>query len=298
MTPQGNVNEDQQSMHRETVAQYFSTRTKYWKDIYNDVDGACSDFMGFHMRRRRAAVLRCLSECNAQGGRVLDVGCGSGVLLVNMAEMGHQVYGVDIAPGMVEEARNSFEKHGLDPDNVQLGGIEKLPYEDNSFDVVTCVGVLEYVFKEEEALSEIKRILKKNGQIIFTLPNIFKLKNVLDPYYWLVLSSRHFFRHKILKKTVANTSDDINQISTNANYTNTRYSYRQVEKIIAASGLVPVSLVGLGYGAFTICRRKIFSDKFSIKVCDYFENFIERSSFLRGRYFPNRWVICLKKMEE
>ncbi len=226
------------------------------------------------------------------------MGCGSGVLLVAMAEMGHRVHGVDIAPGMVEEARKCFEKNGLDPDNVQLGGIEKLPYEDNSFDVVTCVGVLEYVFKEQAALSEIKRILKKNGQIIFTLPNIFKLKNVLDPYYWLFLSFRHFFRYKILKKTVANTSDDINQISTNTNYTNRRYSYRQVKNIIAASCLAPVSLVGLGYGAFTIFRMEIFSDKFSIRVCDYFEKFIERSSFLSGKYFPNRWVICLKKIEE
>ncbi len=289
---------DRQSAHRETVARYFSTKTDFWEVVYTEENGACSNYMGFNMRRRRDAVLKCLNECQVPGGAVLDVGCGSGALIVAMADMGHSVYGVDISPGMVTKARKCSEEKGLNPERVRLGEVETIPYEDNFFDVITCVGVLEYVCDERVALSELKRIVKADGRIIVTMPNIFKLQNILDPYYWFVRTSKYIFRNKITKKTEATPADGLSQISTNANYTNKRYSYRQLVRILDDSDLVPVGWVGLGYGPFTLCKRKIFSEDFSKKVSDCLERTFKMFLPVVGKYFTNRWVICLKIKEE
>lgn len=289
---------DGSSAHRETVARYFSSKSNFWTVVYTQEGGACNDYMGFHMRRRRDVVLGFLSECLDRPGAVLDVGCGSGALVASMAEMGHLVHGVDLSPGMVAKARRYLLEQGLDPDNIQPGAVETLPFDDNAFDVVTCVGVLEYVCDEKAALTELKRVVKKDGRIILTMPNIFKLQNILDPYYWFVRAAKHFSRNKTKVGTGVKPTDGPGQISSNANCTNKRCSYRQLQAILADSDLVPVAVVGVGYGPFTFCRKKLFSEDVSKKISDALERTFKRFFPGEGRYFANRWVVCLKKIQQ
>lgn len=291
-------NIDGQATHRETVARYFSSKSEFWTVVYSEEDGACSDYMGYHMRRRRDVVLECLSEFQGPEGIVLDVGCGSGALVVAMAGMNHQVHGMDISEGMVAMARKFSEEQGLNPEHIHLGEVEAIPYDDGFFDVVTCVGVLEYVCDEKVALSELQRIIKTDGLIILTMPNILKLQYLLDPYYWCVRSIKYFFRKKLTKNTGTKPLDDLNQISTNANYTNRRYSYRQLTKIFDTSALVPVKWIGVGYGPFTFFKNKIFSEDFSKKVSDFLESAFKIACPRIGLYLTNRWVICLKEKEK
>jgi ubiquinone/menaquinone biosynthesis C-methylase UbiE len=60
---------------------------------------------------------------------------------------------------------------------------EGLPFRDNHFDLVTCVGVLQYLEKDMDCLKEISRVSKPGGRIIVTLPNLHRLNTLLDPYY-------------------------------------------------------------------------------------------------------------------
>ncbi len=290
-------NLDGSSAHRETVARYFSTKSNFWTVVYTQEDGACNDYMGFHMRRRRDVVLNLLSKCLDRQGAVLDVGCGSGALVASMAEMGHLVHGVDLSPGMVAKARTYVSEQGLNPDNIQSAAVEKLPFDDNTFDVVTCVGVLEYVCDEKAALTELKRVVKKDGRIILTMPNIFKLQNILDPYYWFVRTAKYCALNKFRAGTGVKSTHGLNQISSNADYTNKRCSYRQLQTMLADSDLVPVAAIGLGYGPFTFCRKKLFSEDFSKKVSDALERTFKKFSSGEGKYFANRWVVCLKKIQ-
>lgn len=290
-------NLDGSSAHRETVASYFSTKSNFWTVVYTQENGACNDYMGFHMRRRRDVVLNFLNECLAREGAVLDVGCGAGALVVSMTELGHRVHGVDISPGMVEKAREYSGEHGVKPENIQTAAVESLPFDDSAFDVVTCVGVLEYVSDAKAALAELKRVIKEDGRIILTMPNLFKLQNIFDPYYWVVRATKYCTLNSSSKRTGARSQGEPSQISSNANCTNKRYSYRQLVALLADSSLVPVEVVGLGYGPFTLCRKKLFSEDMSKKISDTLERMFRKVLPGDGKYVANRWVVCLKKMK-
>ncbi len=99
-------------------------------------------------------------------GRLLDAGCGAAQILIEILQRGWDGYGIDFAERMIEHAKRLMAEEGLDPNRVQVGSLQDLsPYDDNRFDVVVCMGVLEYLAPEEEeiAFSEIGRVLKPGG---------------------------------------------------------------------------------------------------------------------------------------
>ena len=100
--------------------------------------------------------------------RVLDLGCGAGTDTLIAAQMvgpkGH-VTGIDMTPEMLAKARSAAEEMGLA--NVELveGEAEKLPFEDETFDVVISNGVIDLVPDKDAVFSEIFRVLKPGGRI-------------------------------------------------------------------------------------------------------------------------------------
>lgn len=98
------------------------------------------------------------------GQRVLDVACGTGNLALPAARLGAVVTGVDIAPNLIEQARENAKREGL---TVQFdeGDAEKLPYADASFDaVVTMFGAM-FAPRPELTAAEMKRVCRPGGSI-------------------------------------------------------------------------------------------------------------------------------------
>jgi len=110
---------------------------------------------------------RTLAELALQEGeQVLDAGCGTGLLLEQMAiSVGEKarVVGVDTSPDMLEVARQRCQ----DLTNIELlqGSVECLDLEPDSFDVVSCTQTLLYVEQVDAALREIHRVLKSHGRV-------------------------------------------------------------------------------------------------------------------------------------
>jgi SAM-dependent methyltransferase len=100
------------------------------------------------------------------GQSLLDVACGSGVWLLAAHLAGMKVAGIDISNKAVEAARKTVP--GAD---IRCGVAEKLPWEDKTFDVVTCLGSLEHFVDKKRALSEMNRIAKTDAQILILVPN-------------------------------------------------------------------------------------------------------------------------------
>lgn len=98
------------------------------------------------------------------GMTVLDVACGTGNLAIPAARTGATVTGVDIAPNLVEQARENAKREGL---NAQFdeGDAEALPYGDASFDaVVTMFGAM-FAPRPELVAAELKRVCRPGGFI-------------------------------------------------------------------------------------------------------------------------------------
>ncbi len=102
-------------------------------------------------------------------GKVLDIGCGPGITAEHLVKSGFEVYGVDISPEMINECRKEFGH--LSAAHFSVGKIEAMEFPDSFFDVVLCVGVVEYVDDDLAAIKEMARVTKPGGTIIVTLPN-------------------------------------------------------------------------------------------------------------------------------
>lgn len=97
------------------------------------------------------------------GGRVLDVGCGTGVLMSKIKKLGFNVIGVDVVPENLMVENCEVRKVDLNQ--------EALPFENQSFDIVVCTEVIEHLLYPHFALREIRRVLKLDGYAIFSFPN-------------------------------------------------------------------------------------------------------------------------------
>lgn len=98
------------------------------------------------------------------GMRVLDVACGTGNLALPAARLGADVTGVDIAPNLIEQAREKAKREGLSA-QFDEGDAEKLPYENASFDaVITMFGAM-FAPRPELTAAELKRVCRPGGII-------------------------------------------------------------------------------------------------------------------------------------
>lgn len=98
------------------------------------------------------------------GMKVLDVACGTGNLSLPAARAGAEVTGVDIAPNLIEQARENAKREGLDI-KFDEGDAEALPYADASFDaVITMFGAM-FAPRPDVVAAELKRVCRPGGVI-------------------------------------------------------------------------------------------------------------------------------------
>ncbi len=100
----------------------------------------------------------------AKENKLLDIGCGSGQFLYEMKELGMNVQGVE--PGEFNEEEN--KKYKL---SIKKSNLINARHRKESFDLITLNHVLEHLDNPHETLSEIKKILKKEGKLIISVPN-------------------------------------------------------------------------------------------------------------------------------
>jgi 2-polyprenyl-6-hydroxyphenyl methylase/3-demethylubiquinone-9 3-methyltransferase len=112
------------------------------------------------------------------GKRLLDVGCGGGILAEEFASMGFDVTGVDQSEASVEAARKHALLSGLKID-YRLGSGERLPFGDASFDLVCCCDVLEHIRDWDAVIGEITRVLKPGGVFFYDTINRTTLSKLI-----------------------------------------------------------------------------------------------------------------------
>ncbi|GAA3432440.1 class I SAM-dependent methyltransferase [Kutzneria kofuensis] len=113
-------------------------------------------------RQYRTAV-EALELAGLHGGRLADVGCGSGEITRNMAERGFAVTASDFSPSMVAATRRLCEGF---PVTVEVRDARELKLEPAAFDIVHCSWVLHWLDDIDHALNEMARAVKPGGALI------------------------------------------------------------------------------------------------------------------------------------
>ena len=127
--------------------------------------------------------------------KILDAGCGTGLVGIELKKCGYSnIDGVDFSQNMLDLIPQGIYKK---IEKIDLNKL--LKFEDNTYDVVMCVGTFTYGHVKTQALDELIRIIKNNGLICFTInEGIYeeygfdkKIKELSDKKYWKV---KEFFK--------------------------------------------------------------------------------------------------------
>lgn len=140
-------------MHTAGVAAAYDR----WAPIYDLVFG------GVFATGRREAV----AAAERIGGRVLEVGVGTGISLPHYGP-NTRVVGIDISEAMLGKARERAQQLGPGRIEIEVGDAENLRFGDNEFDVVVAQYVISAVPNPERALDEFVRVVRPGGEIIIT----------------------------------------------------------------------------------------------------------------------------------
>ncbi len=105
------------------------------------------------------------------GSRVLDVGCGGGLLAEALARAGARVTAIDLAPGMIEVARLHAAEYALAVDYRLVAAEELAAAEPAGFDVVTCMEMLEHVPEPAAMTATLARLLRPGGALFVSTLN-------------------------------------------------------------------------------------------------------------------------------
>jgi 2-polyprenyl-3-methyl-5-hydroxy-6-metoxy-1,4-benzoquinol methylase len=142
-------------------------------------------------------------ERGAPGGpekrRVLDVGCGRGVLLQEFRRRGWEVQGTELSEQAASYARQSLKMP------VEIGSLETIHFPANHFDAITLWHVLEHVTNPRALLAEINRILKPGGVLLVSVPNFGSFEARVSKDKWFHLDvPRHIthFSEATLRETL------------------------------------------------------------------------------------------------
>ena len=104
---------------------------------------------------------------NLKGENILEVGCGNGDMSIECVNLGHKVMATDLASSNLEIVTQKAENAGVILDTKECN-IEKIPFNDNSFDTTICLHTLEHVRNLNLAINELKRVTRK--RIIIIVP--------------------------------------------------------------------------------------------------------------------------------
>lgn len=125
---------------------------------------------------------------------ILDAGCGRGFYANNLADLSYvdRVEAIDVKSAYINQAIKNCTSRKV---HFQQASIFKLPFPNNSFDTIICSEILEHLTSDIQALVELKRVLKPNGNLLITVPNL-NFPFFWDPLNWLLM---RVFKYHISK---------------------------------------------------------------------------------------------------
>ena len=156
-TPPASTNFDQAELDK-----FAALANRWW-----DVDGPQKPLHALNPVRLKYVAQR----VTLRGARVLDIGCGGGLLSEALAKEGADVTAIDLAPELVKVARLHGLESGVSVDYRVQAAEDLAAEQPGSFDVVTCMAMLEHVPDPGAIIAACHRLLKPGGQLFLSTVN-------------------------------------------------------------------------------------------------------------------------------
>ena len=187
-------------------------------------------------------VLDKVNELGTTGRRLLDVGCGAGFLTNELSMFGFEVHGLDASLESLKVAALHDHTHTV---KYQEGDAYKLPYKDESFDIVTNMDFLEHVEKPLDVIKECSRVLNPGGLFFYHTFN----RNFLSKMIVI----------KLVEKFVKNTPKNMHVIDL-------FITPEELEAYCLEAGLEPITMTGIRPVISSVSFRTLFTGVISEKM--------------------------------
>ena len=255
--------QDSEFGHQQRIDQHFDAKSQYWKDLYDE-----NSLFGVIHQQRRMLALRWLDECELPiGSRVLDVGCGAGILAGDLARRGYVVDGLDSSQAMIELASQVLAGTGVaDSVRLRVGDAHNLPFPTSSYDFAISLGVLPYVHTPSLALAEMARVVKPNGHVLVSSDNLLRLNHLLDPRYAPVFAPVR----RVVKQVLIRLGHPPQGLP------NRRLSSSSVRRLMADAGLSVVKYQTLGFGPFSLLGWRPLPDHVGLSLHHWLQRAADR----------------------
>ena len=147
------------------VVSLFNLLYSLFAPLYDWV--AQTFFLGQWAQWQRSVIPRITKR-----GSILDIGCGTGTLLIELLRRGYDAYGVDRSPQMLAQARKKLSRTSGIPANSHIERLkqtditkERLPFDDDYFSSITCTFPSQYILNPI-AIKELSRVLAPGGRLV------------------------------------------------------------------------------------------------------------------------------------
>lgn len=174
--------------------------------------------------------------------KILDAGCGFGHFVSYCLDQGYNCYGYEVDKNLAKIGKSILKINQQNQNRVSLVKSKRLPYEEQSFDLINLSFVLDYVHDIPALLKELRRILKKDGEIYIEAPNYLCC---FSPIYALVFFpwlpkwlNRIYFRlrgrsnTKVIESLTFITPQHLNQIFKQLNFEVKNYGLKFWQDLI------------------------------------------------------------------
>lgn len=135
---------------------------------------SANPFLRYVEKMRAKTIVKLANVSNHDS--VIDVGCGEGYIL-SLLPKANEIIGLDISKAALNRAKNFLQNRK----DIELlwGDGRNTHFEDDSFDVVICSEMLEHIPNPHDAIKEMHRILKPNGNLVVSIPDESRIKQIM-----------------------------------------------------------------------------------------------------------------------
>lgn len=262
------------SLLSQAIKSYFDKQSSTWADYYSDTQLSVSHLDLQHRLNHTSTMLKTIPK-PAQTAKLLDLGCGTGNSFKQINHSGDwHITGVDISEAMVNSAKQQYPEL-----NLSVANATQLPFAESTFATVVALGVIEYIAASNTVLSEIKRVLNHNGDLIISIPNqssIFRKLRKIESVFTVPIKQ---LIHKIITKT------EYKQAIFHQQW--------QLSDFIDKLQIENINVKQVNYCSYALLSPKLEQSAWNIQLCQKLTLSINTTSWL-NKYLANTIIIHAK----